>query len=164
MCVCVFSAPGSRGDLLTRGQRVRSLECAPLLSIGPDGDWHSHLTWKAALSPEACYALLSVCACVWRRHSQSGTAEIQRKNSGTHLPGSQVHTKATYQFWLRVASPLQSWVRAAGLFSTPPHCLAGHMVWLGQNESTALGITVAHPSRWCVGECELNADSRVYHS
>lgn len=99
--MCVFlSALGSRGDLLTRGQRVRSQECAPLLSIGPDGDWHSHLTWKAALSPEVCYARLSVCVCV----RGGGTPNLGRRKCGEVSRGR----RCTLRLLINSGSELQA--------------------------------------------------------
>lgn len=37
---------------------------------------------------------ICVCARAPRRHSQFGLAQMRRENSGTHLPESQVHTRA----------------------------------------------------------------------
>lgn len=160
--LCFFggalSAAEGGGGLLTRGRRVRSQECAPLLSIGPDGDWHSHQTWKAILSPEVRYALLIVvCVEVALPIWDGGNAERKPRHPSRR---SQVRAWATYQFWPRVASPLQSWVRAAGIFSTRLNDWPVTWYdWDGMSQRQ-WESQPAHPSRWRVGECELNADSR----
>lgn len=98
----------------------------------------------------------------------SGTMEMGRKRRHP-TSGPRCTLNAIYQFWPRVresTSQIKSWVRAAGCISA---CLIAWLVTWQQcgprwNESTAMGIAATHQFRWYVGECEINLDSRGYHS
>lgn len=88
----VFSVPNWIRDLLTSKRCVRSQECAPVLSIGPDGDWHACLMWKAP-------------------HGKDRELTLGRRC----IPSS------IYHFWQRVketTSHIKSWARAQGCIST----------------------------------------------
>lgn len=77
-------------DLLTSKQCVRFQECAPVLSIGPEGDWHAYLMWKAPLGKE----LTLGCRCT---------------------PNSIYHF---WQRVKETTSHIKSWARAQGCIST----------------------------------------------
>lgn len=101
-----------------------------------------------------------------QQHSRSGTTEMGRKTQGPQLgvPGVRKSYLSILAHGEREYEPVTIMSQCGRMHFSPPHCPASHMVWLRRNESTAVGITATHPSRWYVGECELNLDSRAYHS